>query len=747
MSFRSAVVWVSLLLTPAVLVTSASAAEPSADARLRIGSMELQRLIELEKGESADLGLRWTTSQAAKAGEAPTPLEARLRRIEVYAPDARILEVTADGVRELPRDARLHFVAEGSAGQRLGLSLDPKSGIAEGLLLRDGRMFALAGASDGRALELVATDTSQPLPDGSTPEFSCSGDMGATSQAASKSLRLSAHDALPTAHSAVRFDSALRSATARTAAKAATRQLTVAVDTDNELLQRKFSDNSTAATQYVAALFTALNAIYEDDPAQYGLQLRLLQGTLILRPSSVSDPFSNNDSSATGAALEEFGRYWRDNQTGVSRAFAMLLSGKSSSQNSASGIAWLLTSGTYCDAKGSANSQASGHYSVNRVFWNPNFSAASDAYLVGHELGHNLGARHTHCANASTGAQASSGTIDRCYNGESGIGCYAGPQSCPTGGESPLAPQGTLMSYCHLNGLGCGVSTEIHPTHVTQLNGRLASQPASCLSPVGAVNQPPALNAPTSLARTEDVAQALSGISVADADSATLTLVMSLPAGGGSLAASTGGGVTVTGTSSARTLSGSPSALNSYLSAGSVIYAPVANFNGSISLSLQLSDGVAAPVSRSTTLNIAAVNDAPTLNAPAALAALPGAAVSISGVSYADPDAPTGSIAVIATFTAPSGAFSATTAGGVSVGGSGSSNLQLSGTLAAINSFVASTPVRYTAAPAAAGTAVTLTLSINDQGNTGSGGALSANRSVIANVAATGPLFADGFEP
>jgi hypothetical protein len=747
MSFRTAVAWVLLVLSPALVVGPATAAEPAEDARLRIGSMELQRLIELEKGESADFGLRWSTAEAVRRGESAAPLEARLRRIEVYAPDARILEVTADGVRELPRDARLHFVAEGSAGQRLGLSLDPKSGIAEGLLLRDGRMFALAGVRDGEALELVATDTSQPLPDGSTPEFSCSGDMGAASQAASKSLRLSARDALPTAHSAARFDSALGSATARAAAKAATRQLTVAVDTDNELLQRKFSDNTTAATQYVAALFTALNAIYEDDPAQYGLQLRLLQGTLILRPSSSADPYANDDSSATGAALSEFGAWWRDNQAAVPRAFAILLSGKSSSQNSASGIAWLLTSGTYCDAKGSAGSQASGHYSVNRVFWNPGLTAAQDAYLVGHELGHNLGARHTHCANASTGAQASTGTIDRCYSGESGLGCYAGPQACPSGGESPLAPQGTLMSYCHLNGLGCGVSTEIHPTHVTQLNARLASQPATCLTPVGGTNQAPTLNAPASLALTEDVAQALSGISVADPDSAALTLNLSLPAGSGSLSANSGGGVAVSGNSSARTLTGSPAALNTFLSGGGVNYAPVANFNGSVSLSLQLSDGLAAPVSRSTTLNIAAVNDAPTLNAPVSLAALPGAAVSIGGVSYADPDAPTGAIAVVATFAAPSGSFTASSGGGVSVNGSGSANLQLSGTLAAINSFVASTPVRYTAAPAAAGTAVTLTLTINDQGNTGSGGARSASRNVIANVAATGPLFMDGFEP
>jgi hypothetical protein len=738
MSFRAFLALTFLGLLCCGDARSAAPADAAVDAQLRVGTVELQRLVALEKGESADVSLRWSTASAAQRGGAPRPLEARLRRIEVYAPDARVLEVTAKGVRELPRDARLHFVAEGSAGQRLGLSLDPESGRAEGLLLREGRMFALAGSMDGEALELVATDTSAPLEDGSTPEFSCSGDMGQASAQAQKRLPLQFSAANLTKPGA---------ATANLAApKAATRQMTVAVDTDNELLQRKFSNNSTTATQYVAALFTALNAIYEDDPAQYGLQLRLLQGTLILRPSTTADPFTSAEGTANGAALEEFGRWWRDNQAGVPRAFAMHLSGKSSSGNSASGIAWLLTSGSYCDATGSSGSQAFGHYSVNRVFWNPSLQASQDAYLVAHELGHNLGARHTHCANASTGAQASTGTIDRCFNGESGSGCYSGPQACPSGGESPLAPQGTLMSYCHLNGMGCGVSTEIHPTHVNQLSARLAAQPASCAAPIGS-NQPPTLTAPASQAFNEDVAEALSGISVSDPDSASLVLTLTLPAGSGALTASSGGGVTVGGTSTARTLTGAPSALNTYLSGAGVVYAPPQDFNGSVNLSLQLSDGVAAPVSRTVVLNVAAVNDAPTLSAPATLAAMPGMAVSISGVSYADVDSPTGSISVTASYTALSGSFSASSGGGVTVLGSGTGTLQLSGTLAAVNSFVASTPVRYTAAAGAAGTAVNLTLSINDLGNTGSGGPLSASRNVVANVASSAPLFVDGFEP
>lgn len=860
-----------LVLLSGLALFASPPALADAPRQIRIETSMLEALRGALPGDEHRVLLQWDAGDGEAANASTPSLEVRLRRIEVYAADARVLEATADGYRELPLDPRLHFVAEPSAGQRMSLSVDAETGRSVGLLLDAGRMYELSGAMGADALVLDALDMDLPLPDGSSTEASCSGDMGSVSDALGKtqpieSKPLAARDAPAGLHAPL---SARGTLAARSfAPKAATRQVTLAIDTDNELLQKKFSNNTTAATAYVAELVAALNAIYEDDPAQYGLQLRLLQGTLILRPSTTPDPYNNTDSSATGAALNEFGAWWRDNQTGVPRAFALKLSGKASNQNSSSGIAWLVTSGTYCTATGSTGSSVFGHYSVNRVFWNPSFNGSRDAYLVGHELGHNLGARHTHCANASTGAQASTGTIDRCWNGESGSGCYAGTQACPSGAESPLAPQGTLMSYCHLNGLGCGVSTELHPTHVSQLNARLASQPSSCVGPIS-TNQAPTLTAPTSLSGTEDTPLTLSGISVADPDSASLVLTFSVP--GGSVNASSGGGVSVGGSAGARTLTGSPSALNTYLSGGGVVYAPAANANGNVTLGINASDGT-ANASRSVTLAIAAVNDAPTLTlpatislnedqsvqvrpitfadvdagsgallatfsvgsgslvassgsgvtvggtastrtlagtlanlnafiaagslsyapaanangsvplnvtindqgnspapaqqaqgslnlqiaavndppslvAPASLSAQAGVATAINGVSYADPDSPSGGINVQVSYAASIGSFSATAAGGVSVSGSGTGNLTLSGLLSAINAFVGSTPVRYTAS-ASGPASVSLNLSINDLGNIGSGGALTATRTIVTSVSGLDTdLFRNGFEP
>ena len=718
----------------------------AAAGQLRVDAAELEALRSTLPGEEQRVLLRRQAADALALDTKAAPLELRLRRIEVYAADARVLEATAEGFRELPLDQRLHFVAEPSAGQRMSLSLDPDTGRAVGLLLEAGRMYALTGDSTDGALLLDAADMDAPLADGSLPEASCAGDMGRVSDAMGKTGPI---DTRPLAARAplgqLQGLAVPRPSLARQsfAPKAATRQVTLAFDTDNELLQRKFSDNTSAATAYVAELVAALNAIYEDDPAQYGLQLRLLQGTLILRPSTTPDPYNNADSAATGAALNEFGAWWRDNQQGVARAFAVKLSGKSASEFSSSGIAWLITNGTYCTATGSGGSNVFGHYSVNRVFWRPSFTGANDAYLVAHEIGHNLGARHTHCANASTGAQASTGTIDRCFNGESGNACYAGPQACPSGAESPLAPRGTLMSYCHLNSLGCGVSTELHPTHVSQLNARLASQPTSCVAPINS-NQPPTLTAPASLTGGEDAPLVLSGISVSDPDSASLVLSFSVT--GGSVNASSGGGVSVGGSASTRTLTGSPSALNAFLSGGGVVYAPAANANGSVSLGLNASDG-AASANRTVTLAIAAVNDPPSLAAPASLSAAAGVATAISGVSYADPDASGGNISVSVGYAASFGSFSASAGGGVSVSGSGTNNLVLSGTLSAINAFVGATPVRYTASASGPAT-VNLDLTISDLGNTGSGGALTASRTVSLTVSGSASdVFRNGFEP
>jgi hypothetical protein len=173
----------------------------------------------------------------------------------------------------------------------------------------------------------------------------------------------------------------------------------------------------------------------------------------------------------------------------VQRAFAMLISGKASSPNSSAGIAWVLGGNNYC-ASTNANG---GHYSVSQVFKFQGATAADDVLVVAHEIGHNFGAEHTHCSNTTTGAgTVASSTIDQCFNGEAGFGCFGGTEVCPApatvNGVNNVT--GTLMSYCHLSGLpNCDASEVFAAAHRTLLNPRVANNVANgCFAPISTVN-------------------------------------------------------------------------------------------------------------------------------------------------------------------------------------------------------------------------------------------------------------------
>src|SRR5690606_29690099 len=116
-------------------------------------------------------------------------------------------------------------------------------------------------------------------------------------------------------------------------------------------------------------------------------------------------------------------------------------------------------------------------------------------------------------------------------------------------------------------------------------------------------------------------------------------------------------------------------------------------------------------------------NQAPQINLPAGNIGVTEDVTSpITGISFSDPDA--GSGGLTATFSVPSGSLSATSGGGVTVSGTGSSRV-LNGTLSALNNFISGSNLTYLTAPNAT-TNVTLTVTINDNGNTGTGNPQSA---------------------
>ncbi|MDL2718228.1 MAG: M12 family metallo-peptidase, partial [Acidobacteriota bacterium] len=365
-----------------------------------------------------------------------------LTRTEVYAPDARIVAIGKDGEVAVPRSTWAFFQGRDAAGSaRVAIALDPATGALRGLSSSERGLHELLPPDTwtGGRHRLAASETRDA--DGSPRTWKCSEEDLPLAPSGPPASGAGAREALAV----------------RTPLAAFTKYAVVAIDTDNEFMSLKFSDNTTNATNYIANLFNLMNLIYERD-----VQLHLLQGYTILRLSSTTDPYTvNSGSNASGSELNEFSNYWGSRYGGVKRMLAAMLSGKQPTTNSASGVAWI---GGLC-------STGFG-YSFNKILRNPGDTSSFDVLITAHEMGHNFGSPHTHCY---------SPPADNCYNAGGG-GCYSGPQSCP--GVVPYngyTSNGTLMSYCHLISCAGGATLVFHPRSLGEyMNSNIAAA-SSCI--------------------------------------------------------------------------------------------------------------------------------------------------------------------------------------------------------------------------------------------------------------------------
>ncbi|HEY4545317.1 MAG TPA: Ig-like domain-containing protein [Pedomonas sp.] len=301
----------------------------------------------------------------------------------------------------------------------------------------------------------------------------------------------------------------------------------------------------------------------------------------------------------------------------------------------------------------------------------------------------------------------------------------AGGNAAYTTARDSTASQTLTVSISDNGNTGSGGALTDHTT--VQLN-------------VTAVNDAPVITAPASISLTEDVASPLTGITISDVDagSGMMTVTLSVPAG--ALSAINAFSVSVGTTIDARTLTltGSQANLNTYLASGLVSYTPAANDSGTRILTVSVTDngnsgsGGAQTDSTTVALAIAAVNDAPTITAPAQIGVTEDLASPLTGISVADVDAGTNPITV--TLSVPAGSLLATSGGGVVVGGTGQS-LTLTGSVADLNAYLAGGNATYITARDSTASQ-TLTISVNDNGNTGAGGALTDHTTVQLNVTA-----------
>ncbi|RFC63935.1 Ig-like domain-containing protein, partial [Mesorhizobium denitrificans] len=406
-----------------------------------------------------------------------------------------------------------------------------------------------------------------------------------------------------------------------------------------------------------------------------------------------------------------------------------------------------------------------------------------------------------------------------------------------TGGTITVATDGTVTFTPNTDYNG---STSF--TYTVTSGG--VTETATVTLNIAAVNDAPVNTVPGAQTTAEDVALAISGISVADVDSTNLTTTLTIPAGAGLLGVTDlSGGATVTGNGTGTVqISGTASEINSVLATliytptadfnngaagsfnlgvatsdglltanstvsvrvtpvadivndvvqtnedtavsfnvltglnevsgtdnfegsrtvtaidgaafvagspiavtggsitvqadGSVIFTPTSNFNGTTTFTYSVSaGGGSTPVETATvTITTSAVNDAPVNTLPASYTVAEDAPLKLSGLSVADVDAGSANITVTLSVPSGSGTLTALNGGSVTVSGSGSNVLVLTGTLANINAYLGSASAPDFVQVADFNGSVALTMTTDDGGATGTGGALSDTDTININI-------------
>jgi|GEM_PF-2081369 len=206
---------------------------------------------------------------------------------------------------------------------------------------------------------------------------------------------------------------------------------------------------------------------------------------------------------------------------------------------------------------------------------------------------------------------------------------------------------------------------------------------------------PPQISVPTTFPVVEDTRTPLlfSGVPFTDTDSSVAkTMTVTLRVYDGVIAARSGAGVTVAGPATARTFTGSLTALNNYFTAvpGRISYTAAANNTYSRPLTINISEAYGTFRHSSTvtsTIVIAAVNDAPRAWAPAVFRVTEDVASSLvwpgAPAAFTDVD----STLLTVTFAVPVGALAATGTPLIAVGGTANA-LTLSGAPADLNAYV-----------------------------------------------------------
>jgi hypothetical protein len=472
----------------AILAASAGAASATTPRLPQVSSAALATNAHLlHEGDR----LRVTDVDAPATSET---LAFDVERFEAFTADADIV-VHGDGGREThlgrPLTVFLKGSVSGEPGSHVLLSIEA-DGATHGIITRhsdvDDDYYLIDTTSEPRAkgaapARLHAERVDRALLKSRQQPWQC--DAGSLPQTQAT------HEPRTLAGGSADLDSILQE-TAALPVKSVSHTGRVAIESDFEFYS--LFNNVGNATTYIGNLIGYASTVaYEPE---LGTNLQVSSVSLW---TTSSDPWTQTSSTLCG--LFEFGKYWNQNKTGVSRTIAHFLSGKSLG----GGVAWLnaLCHGPFftggassCPGLGAESTAWGGDYGFTaNIGGSFNISSPTvvwDIYSVSHEIGHNFGSPHSHCYN---GLEGNASPIDQCYGSEQN--CYAGATSLPGPGRS-----GTIMSYCHLiggygaialtfgsaPGFNFGVQPGREATHMNSYISSVASSNPACIafsSPTG----------------------------------------------------------------------------------------------------------------------------------------------------------------------------------------------------------------------------------------------------------------------
>ncbi len=290
-------------------------------------------------------------------------------------------------------------------------------------------------------------------------------------------------------------------------------------------------------------------------------------------------------------------------------------------------------------------------------------------------------------------------------------------------------------------------------------------------------NQAPVVTVPAAQTVAEDTDLVIQGITIVDADAglANVRVSLAVTLGMVNLNENVSGGLNASqiqgnGTATV-TLTGTIAEINTTLADSlGLQYRAQANYSGSDVLTVTANDlgnmgsGGAKTDTKQVVIAVTAVNDAPTVAVPGSQAVAAGQELFITGIAVADVDAGAADIQVQLEVSHGILAVRTDVPGGLSaanVQGNGTGSVVLTGTVAEINAtLAASQGLKYVSEAGYAG-ADDLTVTANDRGNTGAGGAktdtenlpIAVFREVPSSLTLTGRLeddvltIAPGFNP